>query len=620
MTVSRLEWQTEAQEAQRVTLARPAAWPDAVAYREVIQNPGIALTDSHLKESSVALDRRGLPLAYTGRFAVVFRLTPRDGSTWALRCFTTAPGTKGDTGDTRYKRYALLEPALADPEIADLFVPFAYLPEGVKIGGQKYPALAMQWADGEPLGRFVEKNRSNPEMLLNLAATLGEVQRRLEAAGIAHGDWQHDNLLIADGGRRVTLVDYDGVFVEGVDLPPPGEKGHPNYQHPARTEAQYGASLDRFPCLLMQTALIALAKEPSLWDSYSDGESLLFSQNDLADPVESATFATLRLVAENAPELSMLLKAVETSCLTGELPHPAQYAVIEKAAARLGVTLRPPEKIEKGKRRAAIVPMKFTEPNETATVGPKEEVPISLEAKHWFDALRYGLKKQNTAERLHMNFMRLFYTILFLSIVGRPDFLPPMWPLHVILLLAPMGTAVGLYFWPRNLNGLQIGDAIERNKENITNNAAELDEIRFRLQDINRNPAHLSGVAFVAASLKDIRLDSPEVRKEIGLTRPELLALGRAGVTRLSDLPADLSFALSPQKENQLRALKQIVIDAARDGYDRLTENRRQLQREVDRLESERQGLLTMDSELRQRATSLGDASLTRFVLRLFGL
>ena len=52
-------------------------WPDAVTYREAIQQPDRALFDPALSRGTVRLDRLGLPVAYTGRFAVVFRLTDR---------------------------------------------------------------------------------------------------------------------------------------------------------------------------------------------------------------------------------------------------------------------------------------------------------------------------------------------------------------------------------------------------------------------------------------------------------------------------------------------------------------------------------------------------------------
>src|SRR5690349_16653820 len=68
--------------------ARPF-WPDAVAFREAIQSPQAVLSDPELQSAEVVLDRRGLPVAYSGRFAVVFRLRTADGD-WAVRCFTQA--------------------------------------------------------------------------------------------------------------------------------------------------------------------------------------------------------------------------------------------------------------------------------------------------------------------------------------------------------------------------------------------------------------------------------------------------------------------------------------------------------------------------------------------------
>ena len=220
---------SRAAESVAASVAAPIEkWPDAVAYQEAIQHPNDCVSEPKLYGASVATNRRGLPLAYTGRFAVVFRLTAKDGGVWALRCFTSSP--EGEA--MRSLRYAAIAPRLADKRIADLFVPFHYLPDGVKIGRNSYPALAMGWAAGDPLGVWVEKNRNNPAALLTLAATLSDVHARLSAAGIAHGDWQHDNLLISDNGRRVTLVDYDGMFVPELDGIPAGERGHPNYQNP----------------------------------------------------------------------------------------------------------------------------------------------------------------------------------------------------------------------------------------------------------------------------------------------------------------------------------------------------------------------------------------------------
>lgn len=292
------------------------SWPDAVAYREAIQTPHISLSDPTLQTYGIQLDRRGLPVAYAGRFAIVFRLVGENGEAWALRCFTT-PGD--DAGRMRAARYDLVQKYV--DEHRNIFVPFRYIPKGIRIGKHWYPTLAMRWATGEPMGRWVESHRHNPEALRRLCGALTDLLIRLEDAGVAHGDWQHDNLLVADEGRRITLVDYDGMYVPELAGQMSAEIGHPNYQHPSRTAEHFGVGLDRFACLVIQTALLALAQEPSLWDRYSDGESLLFKREDLIDPEHSVLFNQLRALAEYTDD-EMLADAVarlQDACHAGAM-------------------------------------------------------------------------------------------------------------------------------------------------------------------------------------------------------------------------------------------------------------------------------------------------------------
>jgi hypothetical protein len=217
--------------------------------------------------------------------------------------------------------------------------------------------------------------------------------------------------------------------------------------------------------------------------------------------------------------------------------------------------------------------------------------------------------------------LRLFFGATIASIFVIPQTTPiEGWPLISLLLLAPIGSALGLYFWPRNLDGLRLTEAMEQNREKIIVNGEEGEDARRRLMGINSKPAHLSAIAFVAATLQAHRLDSPEIRNVVSFTRGELLALGRAGVTRLSDLNTDLSFALDETKCARLLAFKQMVMDTAKESYQNLTEERRELQIRVDRLETERQGLLAAESELHKRARDLGDATFSRFLMRLFGM
>jgi hypothetical protein len=273
--------------------SRHTRWPDAVAYREAIQSPALVLTDPALQRARAAQNRQGLPLTYTGRFAAVFRLDEPSGESWALRCFTTA----SDPLDLpRATRYATLKRRLGS--LPEHFVPFRYLERGIRIDAQFYPIVALGWSTGVSLGAWVESHRQDSRAILRLAESLERLLARLESAGIAHGDWQHDNLIIDDGGATIRLVDYDAVFVPELAGYPASERGHPNYQHPARSGQHFGIGLDRFACLAMGTALRALARQPGLWHRFGDGESLLFTAADYRDPSASPLFAALKAQAE----------------------------------------------------------------------------------------------------------------------------------------------------------------------------------------------------------------------------------------------------------------------------------------------------------------------------------
>lgn len=285
-------------------------WPDAVAFREAIQNPGLALADPALAGASVVCNRLGLPVAYSGRFAVVFRLRTPAGD-WALRCFTQGTGAA-----ERARRYQAIARHLKG--VGAPFVPFHYRERGIKIGPEWFPVVAMRWAEGETLGRFVERHRADAAALRRLCGTLTVLLRDLEAAGIAHGDWQHDNLLVSEGGGRLTLVDYDGLFVPEMAGRLASERGHPNYQHPARTERHFGVGLDRFACLALQTGLLALARDPSLWTRFNDEESILFKRADFSNPQRSPVFRAVRPLATADAALAEQMAKLEAACRAGE--------------------------------------------------------------------------------------------------------------------------------------------------------------------------------------------------------------------------------------------------------------------------------------------------------------
>lgn len=345
------------------------SWPDAVAFREAVQHPQSAFSDPALKHAEVSQDRQGLPVAYSGRFAVVFRLNGESDQRWAVRCFTS-----GTEEEERRARYYLI--ARHMEELGDFAVPFRYMDQGIFVNGEWFPVLTMPWVAAQPLGRFVENNLNQPAALRRLCGTLSALLGKLEESGISHGDWQHDNLMIAEGGTNVTLVDYDGVYVPEFAGRLSPEAGHPNYQHPERTAEDFGPGMDRFSCLVIQAALLSLAIDPGLWARFSDGESLLFKRSDFLYPSESSLFHTLRDLAERSRDQTL---ADTLACLEDACHSKPGNALPPVAAATEIVVPRPTVATVAAPVQSTVAP-----PSPLSTIGTPPWYATSASGKKWW--------------------------------------------------------------------------------------------------------------------------------------------------------------------------------------------------------------------------------------------
>jgi hypothetical protein len=259
------------------------AWPNPNDYVEALQNPALAFDDPALKHGVVTLDKLGLPRPISGNFAIVFEVANRE-QRWAVRCFAReTPGQKA--------RYDAIARHLRRHKLP-FMVGFEYLPKGVRVRGQWYPVVKMEWVRGVRLDTFIERNLNQPNALLKLALEWDAVIQALNRAQIAHGDLQHGNIAIADGDIR--LIDYDGMIVPELIGKPSGEIGHRHYQHPSRTseegiDASNFLQVDTFSAWVIWASLIAVSIDPSLWTRSGAGDDrLLFAERDYKNPAKSA--------------------------------------------------------------------------------------------------------------------------------------------------------------------------------------------------------------------------------------------------------------------------------------------------------------------------------------------
>ncbi len=261
-------------------------WPTPQEYNEAIQNPRSAFADAELQAGQPVLTPLGLPRPITGAFASVYQLVCANQRTYAVRCFLR------EFGDQQ-ERYAAISAHLAGAgERLPYMTNFTYLAQGIRVSGRWYPILKMEWLEGDALQVYIERNLDNPIALLNLAEQWVLMTKWLRTAEIGHGDLQHGNVIVSGGQLR--LIDYDGMYVPALAGRQSHEIGHRNYQHPLRSEREFGPNVDHFSTWVVYTSLAALTVQPELWRAHGGGdECLLFRREDFEQPRSSRIFRTL---------------------------------------------------------------------------------------------------------------------------------------------------------------------------------------------------------------------------------------------------------------------------------------------------------------------------------------
>ncbi len=297
-------------------------WPSGQDFQTAIQHPTSAFGDADLRAGTPELTNLGLPKPRAGNFAVVYKIGCKDAD-YAVRFF------QRDLPD-REQRYAAISAFLAQAKLP-YTVSFVYEQQGVRVNGALYPMIRMEWVKGESLTTYVGRNLRNPNALLALAQQWVEMTKTLAAAGMAHGDLQHGNVLVMPDGS-IKLIDYDGLFVPALAGKPSDELGQRNYQHPLRTANDFGPNLDHFSEWVIYVSLVALTLDPSLWERVHGGdECLLFRKADFEAPDQSAAFAAMEHSRDD--QVQSLAAIFRSLLYLGVAQVPLLDAVTPTAAA-----------------------------------------------------------------------------------------------------------------------------------------------------------------------------------------------------------------------------------------------------------------------------------------------
>jgi hypothetical protein len=272
-------------------------------YQQALQSPALAFTSSELQSGAPVETRLGLPRPICGTFASVYELV-NGHRRWAVKCFLR------NTPDL-HKRYARISDHLQKYRRLGYFVTFEYQDKAIRVRGELFPLVKMEWVDACQLNTFIEQNLSNPRALAKLRKRWGKLVTDLRSADIAHGDLQHGNVLVLPNGD-IRLIDYDGMWVPALAGEKSNETGHPDFQNPGRTQRDFHSGIDEFSAAVIEIAISALIRDQSLWAKYNNGDNLLFRRRDFVNPQSSSLIADLR--ALNDGDIRAKLDFVINAC------------------------------------------------------------------------------------------------------------------------------------------------------------------------------------------------------------------------------------------------------------------------------------------------------------------
>lgn len=281
------------------------SWPISGAYTKALQNLNFSISQDYqdLKDGKVLLNPNVKFSSYihgSGNFGIVFKLDVT-GQYHALKCFTRAAPDIA-------VRYYYLSAYLSRISLPFL-VNFKYLTGAVRVLSDPkefYPALLMDWVEGQNVNQFIEKYLDSPSVILNFANNFIGSVHQMQSMNIAHGDLSGDNIMVGDAGN-LTYLDYDGMYIPQLAGRNPPEKGHENFQHPKRTR-EYGINLDNFSALVIYLTAVAVAEDKKIW-KYNGGDMdrMIFTSSDFKDPSNSQVIRALSNMSKRTRKLSKLL-------------------------------------------------------------------------------------------------------------------------------------------------------------------------------------------------------------------------------------------------------------------------------------------------------------------------
>ena len=195
-----------------------------------------------------------------------------------------------------------------------------YVSNGLLVGKDKIDIVLMDWLKGQSLKQYISTiiDSTNSEIIkkqkLNkLADNLFVLFKEMHSLNFAHGDLQHDNILI-DSSGDIKLIDYDNFYVPSLGKSTKQTTaGYSGYQHPIRKNISNVISSEKddyFAELIIYLSIKAIAEDNSLWDIAKDDDyALLLTHEDYVDIYHSTTYLKIKKLGGEFDFLCLVLES-----------------------------------------------------------------------------------------------------------------------------------------------------------------------------------------------------------------------------------------------------------------------------------------------------------------------
>ena len=236
------------------------------------------------------LDDHGEPYRSSGAFAVVFKMKDEQtGKCYALKCFT-------EEQEGRAEAYRKIADELENVK-SSYITSVRYLEKEIFVDSSceedEFPVLLMDWIDGETMEDYIAKNHKDKYSMIMLCSRFYNLAFWLRSQPFAHGDIKPDNIMICKGDK-LTLIDYDGMFVPSMKGQKSPTIGTKDFSHPLRSIDDFDKTIDDFALATILLSLHAMGQNPSLFELYGSEGRLLFANNDYLSPYSSIAFKSLK--------------------------------------------------------------------------------------------------------------------------------------------------------------------------------------------------------------------------------------------------------------------------------------------------------------------------------------